>query len=86
MVIDNYYCNCNNGRMNWTKIIKELIDAEYSQDRIAALCGTGQSYISGLYRGERKCPNYDLGNAILNLHRKVMRTRKLSPELTDKAA
>ncbi|MEK7499827.1 MAG: hypothetical protein AAB649_04440 [Patescibacteria group bacterium] len=54
--------------MNWTKIIQDLLDAGLTQAQIADSCATGQSHISGLYRGERKCPNYDLGEKILALH------------------
>jgi transcriptional regulator with XRE-family HTH domain len=54
--------------MDWTKIIKDLIDSGLTQARIAELCGTGQSYISGLLRNERKRPSWELGNSLLRLH------------------
>ena len=55
--------------MNWKTLIQNLLDAGLTQSQIALTCKTGQSHISGLYRGERKCPNHDLGEAIIKLHR-----------------
>lgn len=59
--------------MNWTNLIQDLLDAGMTQAEIAEKCDTGQSHISCLYRGERKCPNYDLGEALVALHKRVMR-------------
>jgi len=42
-----------------------------SQQWIADRCDTGQSHISYLYRGLRRCPNWELGNAIIALHKEV---------------
>lgn len=73
MALDKGKRERDNGPMDWTKIIQDLLDSGLTQAQIAEKCATGQSYISGLYRGERKCPNYDLGVAILALHKRQKR-------------
>jgi transcriptional regulator with XRE-family HTH domain len=54
--------------MDWKTLIDELVAAGLSQAKIAAECGTSQSHISGLYRGARKTPGWDLGNKLISLH------------------
>ena len=54
--------------MNWTSIIQDLMASGLSQSEIAAKCQTGQSHISGLFRGERKQPGWQLGQSLIALH------------------
>lgn len=54
--------------MNWPKLIQDLIDSGLTQVQIAESCQTGQSHISALLNGSRKCPNWALGEALRNLH------------------
>jgi transcriptional regulator with XRE-family HTH domain len=65
------------GGMDWPNIIQDLIDSGMTQSEIAESCDTGQSHVSALLRGDRKNPNWPLGQRILDLH--TMRTRKPSP-------
>lgn len=64
------------GGMNWKTIIQEIMDSGLSQSEIANKCGTGQSHISGLYLGHRKCPNWVLGDALIRLHKEVANQSK----------
>ncbi|SFJ06934.1 helix-turn-helix domain-containing protein [Nitrosomonas sp. Nm34] len=57
--------------MNWAKLIQNLIDQGLTQVQIAKKCGTGQSYISGLLKGDRKSPNWALGETLRRLHSEV---------------
>lgn len=50
--------------MDWTSLIQQLLDSGMTQAEIADACDTGQSHISGLYRGDRKCPNWELGERL----------------------
>lgn len=54
--------------MNWKTLILELQGSGLSQVQIAAACKTGQSHISSLARGARRCPNWDLGERLRKLH------------------
>lgn len=54
--------------MNWNTIIQDLLDAGLTQVSIAQECDTGQSHISALYRGDRKNPNWPLGQRLIDLH------------------
>jgi len=56
-------------RMNWKKIIHDLVCSGLTQAQIADLAATGQSHVSGLLRGERKQPGWALGERLLALHR-----------------
>jgi transcriptional regulator with XRE-family HTH domain len=56
--------------MNWPDIIQDLIDSGMTQNEIAEACETGQSHVSGLLRGERKNPNWPLGQRLLDVHAK----------------
>lgn len=58
----------DNNCMNWKTLIQNLIDHGLTQAQIADRCNTGQSYISDLYRVNRKCPNWHLGESLRKLH------------------
>jgi len=62
--------------MNWTNVIQDLIDAGMTQAQIAEKCNTGQSHISSLLSGDRKSPNWILGDSILRLHKSKRLIRK----------
>lgn len=68
MAIDNKKRVRDNGDMNWPKLIQDLVDSGLTQVQIAESCQTGQSHISALLNGSRKCPNWALGEALRNLH------------------
>ena len=53
--------------MDWTLVIKDLLDSGMTQAQIADACDTGQSHISSIYRGDRKVPNWSLGDRLLAL-------------------
>lgn len=55
--------------MNWTKIIRDIMDTGLTQMQIAVLVVSSQSHISFLYRGGRKQPGWSLGDRLLSLHR-----------------
>lgn len=57
--------------MNWKTLIQQMLDSGKTQAWIATQCGTGQSHISQLYKGKRKQPNWELGNKLIRLNRKV---------------
>lgn len=54
--------------MDWKTLILDLQGAGLSQGQIALACKTGQSHISSLARGTRRCPNWELGDRLLRLH------------------
>ncbi len=56
--------------MNWPNVIQDLLNAGMTQTEIAEACDTGQSHVSGLLRGDRKNPNWPLGQRLLDLHAK----------------
>jgi hypothetical protein len=54
--------------MNWPNIISDLMESGMTQAQIADAVDTGQSHISGLRRGDRKIPNWQLGDRLIRLH------------------
>jgi len=77
LALDNYYHERDNRIMNWKNLIKGLLDAGMTQVQIAEACETGQSHISSLYRGDRKQPNWLLGDRLVALHAKRCKTEKM---------
>lgn len=61
----------DNLRMDWKKIIQDLTDSGLTQVQIAESCNTGQSHISALSNGVRRSPNWQLGEALIKLHRSI---------------
>lgn len=57
-----------NRRMDWKTLILELQESGLTQYEIAQACDTGQSHISGLARGARRSPGWELGERIRKLH------------------
>ena len=62
--------------MKWKNIIADLQAFGLTQSQIAEKCGTGQSHISSLASGKRKVPNWNLGDALIRLHKKVLKNNK----------
>jgi transcriptional regulator with XRE-family HTH domain len=56
--------------MSFQKIISDLIEIGMTQEEIASAVGSGQTYISDLYRGRRTEPGYHLGLRLTQLHRR----------------
>lgn len=73
--------------MNWTLLIRELQASGITQQQIAALCNTGQSHISCLALGKRKCPSWTLGERLRALHaeRCVDAERGSAPQVSEVA-
>lgn len=69
--------------MNWQTIIQDLLDAGMTQAQIAESCETGQSHISGLYRGTRKEPGYGLGTRLVKLYARRCRNAAQPDRRTD---
>lgn len=61
--------------MNWSEIIKDLLGCGLTQAEIATRCGTSQSLISYLLNGERRSPNWQLGDSLIRLHKRFMRRK-----------
>lgn len=59
--------------MNISKLIQDLLDAGYSEARIAeeVSCPTSQATINRIKTGERKSVRFELGMAIIELHQRV---------------
>jgi hypothetical protein len=62
--------------MDWKTLIQDLMNVGLTQASIAASVDSGQSHISCLYRGDRKTPNWDLGQRLLKLHAKHCKAKK----------
>jgi len=56
---------------NFTKIIKDLKKAGWTQADIAKYAGVTDTYISLIARGVRNNPGYDLGRKLVSLHLQV---------------
>lgn len=57
--------------MDWKKIIQDLTNSGLTQAQIAESCNTGQSHISALSKGVRKSPNWQLGESLINMHKRI---------------
>lgn len=64
--------------MDWKKIVRELIESGMTQGEISSRTGISQSQISFLLNGKRGDRlAWGCGEALLKLHRKVMRQQAL---------
>lgn len=54
--------------MDWKNLIGDLLDAGMTQQEIAERCGSKQSTISEIYRGDTLDPRYALGVKLKRLH------------------
>ena len=57
--------------IDFTKIIKDLQAAGFTQTEIAANIHCNQANVSAILRGRR--PSYDLGSRIIEFHGKVVK-------------
>jgi transcriptional regulator with XRE-family HTH domain len=64
--------------MNWKTLIADLIARDFVQTKIAEECGVAQSTISGLASGITKSPSFDLGQKLLALHKRAMRSKRVA--------
>jgi predicted transcriptional regulator len=63
--------------MNWQLLVNELMAAGVTQVELAQECGCSQSSISDIRKGDIKHPRFDIGAALVAMHKsKVMRQRK----------
>jgi transcriptional regulator with XRE-family HTH domain len=56
--------------MNWQSLISDLKARQISQAQIAAACNCKQSTISDLATGKTGSPSYELGIALIALHKR----------------
>jgi predicted transcriptional regulator len=61
--------------MNWNALITELEGVGLTQKEIAEHVGCSQPYVSQLKSGARKSPEFDIGNAMVKLHRDRVEAR-----------
>lgn len=63
--------------MDWKNIISNIQDGlGLTQAQIATKAGCGQVTISELFREKTKKPNYEVGAALIDLHKKALRKLK----------
>lgn len=55
--------------MDWKTLITELEAAGLTQKEIAERARCSQPYVSQLKSGARRSPEFDIGNAIVALHK-----------------
>lgn len=56
--------------MNWKKLLGELRAVGLTQQEIAEHCRVSQSTVSDIGRGQTKSPGFEIGAALLALHKK----------------
>ena len=56
--------------MNWKQIISDIIDSGLSEQEIAAIVGTTQPTINRIKTGVVNQPKYEMGVALVALHKK----------------
>lgn len=67
--------------MNWQLLVNELMAAGVTQVELAQECGCSQSSISDIRKGFIKHPRFDIGAALVALHKaRVAKPRKLSKQ------
>jgi predicted XRE-type DNA-binding protein len=59
--------------MDWIRLLSDLTASGLTQAEIASEVGVTQSSISDLKRGTTTRPNFELGNKLVQLHKRVMR-------------
>ncbi len=60
------------------QIVFDLLEGGMTQVEIAAACKCAQSTVSAIYRGENKNPGFELGQTLLELHKKQSKRRKVA--------
>lgn len=67
-VMHNITMMMNSDRIDWVRVVSDLIQAGYTQSELADICGVGQSAISQILRRVTSEPRYSTGAALLRLH------------------
>jgi predicted XRE-type DNA-binding protein len=62
--------------MNWNQLIKDIQETGLSQVQIATHCNCGQATISELARGVTVQPSYAIGQALVELRKRISRKVK----------
>lgn len=62
--------------MDWPLLITDLEKSGLTQQEIAGKSGCTQPYVSQLKSGRRKRPDYQRGQALVDLHKKLCKPRK----------
>ena len=73
--LDRAYRIAYDSSMNWKKLISDIQAAGHSQGWIASELGIKQPSVSDIANGNTKNPTWVVGNNIVKLHRRVMRSR-----------
>ena len=64
--------------MNWPHIITQILSRGYQLREVAALCHfSSPGHLHDLKSGKQLSVEYERGAALLDLHRKVMRRRRV---------
>jgi transcriptional regulator with XRE-family HTH domain len=61
--------------MNWQTKLQEIRDAGYTVLEIAEECNASRTAISDLATGRNSEPKHALGEALLKMHKRVMRRK-----------
>jgi transcriptional regulator with XRE-family HTH domain len=73
--------------MNWPELIKQLQARGLTQAELARRCGVAQSTVSDLSGGRTKSPSFELGAALVRLHKETEPSQPgCKPEATAHAA
>ena len=59
--------------MDWKKITTDLAEAGCTQTDIATYLGISQASVSDIATGKTRRPSWEIGDALLRLHKRVMR-------------
>lgn len=57
--------------MDWNSLISDLEGAGLTQKEVAKKAGCSQPYISQLKGGRRKGPDFIIGQALVDMHKKA---------------
>jgi len=63
--------------MNWQTLINDLEKVGLTQKMMASACGTTQSVISDLKNGKHKSCKYEVGKALIDIHKKFKRSKPI---------
>lgn len=55
--------------MNWSKLLKELLESGFTQAELATSIGLKQSSIPDIIAGRQASVKWEVGNSILAMHR-----------------
>ncbi len=61
---------------NFQELLSDLQEAGYTDAKVAEAAEIDRTMITRLRTGRRQQPTYDVGKAIVDLHKKAMKKRK----------